>query len=553
MIAINNLSFRYPGRETASIREINLRIRAGEFVLLTGPTGCGKSTLLKCLNGIIPHLSGGECRGEILIDGRETRSLTMAQLSAEVGLVQQSPDDQIFATAIQDEVAFGPENLCLPRPEIEQRVEWALKAVELDDCRRRSTAALSGGQKQRLAIAAMLALNPRVLALDEPISQLDPQGANEVMTVVRKLNKDYGVTVVMVEHRIHEVAQFVDRMIVMRDGRILIDAPTREAMARADLFASMGLRLPDTVEISRRFKLGRVAMTVQEAAEMLKTNGAVRTKVPLDKVRFGPIAPQRAIEVRELSYRYGKQDKLAVESLNLVVGRGERVAVMGRNGAGKSTLLAHIAALTPPWRGTVQVAGRTISRSYDLPLGTVGMVMQNPDLMLFQASVRREVDFGLLNLGLPSAVRAERYSRAIESLALVPFQDDPPLALSRGQRLRTAVAAVVAMRPEIVLLDEPTTGQDKRHIDSMMDGLTAQAETLVFCTHDVDTAIRYATRIVVMDGGRIIADDQPRKIFADEALLARSGLRPTQAWLVGKELGIADAFTPADLEEHWRC
>ncbi len=552
MIAINNLSFRYPGRDTASIREINLHIRAGEFVLLTGPTGCGKSTLLKCLNGIIPHLSGGECQGEVLIGGRATRSLTMAQLSAKVGLVQQSPDDQIFATAIQDEVAFGPENLCLPRPEIEKRVEWALTAVELGDCRRRSTAALSGGQKQRLAIAAMLALNPRVLALDEPISQLDPQGANEVMTVVRKLNKDYGVTVVMVEHRIHEVAQFVDRMIVMQAGRILIDAPTREAMAKADLIAGMGLRLPDTVEISRRFKLERVAMTVQEAAGMLKTGGAVRTEVFAQR-QMRREGAQPVVEVRDLSYRYGKSDKLAVDCLNLVVDRGERVAVMGRNGAGKSTLLAHIAALTPPWRGAVQVAGRAISRSYGLPLGTVGMVMQNPDLMLFQASVRREVDFGLLNLGLPAAVRAERYSRAIESLGLAPLQDDPPLALSRGQRLRTAVAAVVAMRPEIVLLDEPTTGQDKRHIDSMMDGLAAQAETLVFCTHDVDTAIRYATRIVVMDGGRIIAADRPRKIFADETLLARSGLRPTQAWLVGKELGFADIFTPTDLEERWQC
>ncbi|MEM5770467.1 MAG: ABC transporter ATP-binding protein, partial [Bacillota bacterium] len=273
LIEMKKFSFWYPGREAPSLDHVSLTIGTGEFVLLTGPTGCGKSTLLKCLNGIIPHLSGGKSQGEVTLGGRATRKMTMAELSSQVGLVQQSPDDQIFATSIQDEVAFGPENLCLPREEIENRLAWALQAVDLGSCRPGSTAALSGGQKQRLAIAAMLALQPRVLALDEPISQLDPQGAGEVMAVIRKLNREYGVTVVMVEHRIHEAAQYADRIVVMNGGKLVFDAPVREAMTQAELFVNMGLRLPETVEICRRLKRGQVAMTVRETVDILKPGG----------------------------------------------------------------------------------------------------------------------------------------------------------------------------------------------------------------------------------------------------------------------------------------
>ncbi|WP_425059975.1 Putative HMP/thiamine import ATP-binding protein YkoD [Sporomusa carbonis] len=552
MIAFNDFSFWYPGREAASLQQINLKISDGEFVLLTGPTGCGKSTLLKCLNGIIPHLSGGRCQGEVVIGRCTTRTMTMAELSAQVGLVQQSPDDQIFATVIQDEVVFGPENLCLPRAEIEQRLEWALKAVDLAGYRLRSTAALSGGQKQRLAIASMLALEPRILALDEPISQIDPQGACEVMDVVKKLNREYGVTVVMVEHRIHEVAQYVDRVVVMDSGRIVVDAPARQAMAKAELFIKMGLRLPETVEISRRLKQGHIAMTVEEAVNLLKSG--VRKKSKPAAVCCRPAAAGTPVlEIGDLFYRYAKNDKQVLNGINLTIHKSEKVAIMGRNGAGKSTLLAHMAALTPPQQGTVRVAGRLIDGKKKLPLGTVGMVMQNPDLMLFHSSVRQEVEFGLRNLKTVSALMTERYGQAIQGLALADLQDDPPLALSRGQRLRTAIAAVVAMQPEIVLLDEPTTGQDKRNIESMMAALMDQVETLVFCTHDVESAIRYATRVIVLNQGKIVADGPPRNVFADAPLLNRSGLRPTQSWLVGRALGIPDVFTPLELEEKWIC
>lgn len=552
MIVINNFSFWYPGRKEPSLKEVDLSISAGEFVLLTGPTGCGKSTLLKCLNGIIPHLSGGKCQGKVSISGRDIRTMTMAELSAMVGLVQQSPDDQIFATVIQDEVAFGPENLCLPPVEIESRLEWALKAVELDGYRLRSTSALSGGQKQRLAIAAMLALEPRILALDEPISQLDPQGANEVMDVIQRLNKEYGVTVVMVEHRIHEVAQYVDRIIVMNYGKVEFDAPVRQAMTRAEFFVNMGLRLPETVEISHRFKNDCVALTVGETVELLKPGGSQKragVTVCNHKAMLG--AP--VLEIADLFYRYGKNDKQVLNGINITIRQGEKVAIMGRNGAGKSTLLAHMAALTVPQQGTVKVAGRLITSKQKLPLGVVGLVMQNPDLMLFQTSVRKEIEFGLCNLKLAPVVMADRHQQTVEGLALTGLEADPPLALSRGQRLRTAIAAIVAMQPEIVFLDEPTTGQDKRNIESMMAALMKQVTTLVFCTHDVETAIRYATRVIVVDEGRIVADDVPRKVFANVPLLKSCGLRPTQSWLVGQALGIHDVFTPLELEEKWIC
>lgn len=551
MITINNLSFWYPGRHEPSLDRVNLTIGEGEFVLLAGPTGCGKSTLLKCLNGIIPHLSGGRSQGDVVIGGRATRIMSMAELSTRVGLVQQSPDDQIFATVIQDEVAFGPENLCQPRAEIERRLDWALQAVDLGGFRLRSTAALSGGQKQRLAIASMLAMQPRILALDEPISQLDPQGAGEVMSVIQKLNREYGVTVVMVEHRIHEVAQYVERIVVMNQGSVVFDAPVRQAMTQAEVFVNMGLRLPETVEISRRLKPDRIAMTVRETVDLLRS-GAVRKDETLTACK---IAPQGmpVLEIKDLFYRYSQNDRQVLNGINITIRQGERVAVMGRNGAGKSTLLTHMAALTVPQQGTVKVAGITITSKQKLPLGTVGMVMQNPDLMLFASSVRREVEFGLRKLNTAPAEMTERYRRAVQGLALESLQEEPPLSLSRGQRLRTAIAAIVGMRPQIVFLDEPTTGQDKRNIESMMAALLSQIKSLVFCTHDVETAIRYATRVVILDQGRIVADDVPRKIFADASLLSRSGLKPTQSWLVGRELGIHDVFTPRELEEKWIC
>lgn len=552
MIEVSDFSFWYPGREAASLQQVSLTIAAGEFVLLTGPTGCGKSTLLKCFNGIIPHLSGGKSQGKVTINGQDTRTMTMAELSAAVGLVQQNPDDQIFATVIQDEVAFGPENLCMPPAKIEERLEWALKAVDLDGYRLRSTSALSGGQKQRLAIAAMLALEPRILALDEPISQLDPQGASEVMAVIQKLNREYGVTVVMVEHRIHEVAQYVDRIIVMKDGQVAFDAPARQAMCKAELFVAMGLRLPETVEISRRLKNGRIAMTVRETVDMLKPGSIRKLELPAACCQLAadgvPI-----LEINDLFYQYTKNDKMVLNGINVTIFQGEKVAIMGRNGAGKSTLMAHMAALTTPQQGSVKVTGCLITGKQKLPLGTVGMVMQNPDLMLFHSSVRQEVEFGLRNLKMVSAVLSERYNQAIQGLALTDLQDDPPLALSRGQRLRTAIAAIVAMQPEIVFLDEPTTGQDKRNIESMMSALMKQVKTLVFCTHDVETVIRYATRVIVIDEGQVAADDAPRKVFANAPLLKSSGLRPTQSWLVGQDLGIADVFTPLELEGRWIC
>lgn len=552
MIEIDNFSFWYPGREAPSLDQVSLTIGAGEFVLLTGPTGCGKSTLLKCLNGIIPHLSGGRSQGEVAIGGHATRMMTMAELSSQVGLVQQSPDDQIFATVIQDEVAFGPENLCLTRAEIENRLAWALQAVDLGNYRHRSTAALSGGQKQRLAIASTLALQPRILALDEPISQLDPQGAGEVMSVIQKLNREYGVTIVMVEHRIHEVVQYVDRIVVMNDGSLVFDAPARQAMTQAELFVEMGLRLPETVEIGRRLKSDRVALTVRETVDILKSGG-LKEREP--SAVCGKPAPVGApvLEIEDLFYGYSKNDRPVLNGIHVTIRRGERVALMGRNGAGKSTLLAHMAALLVPRQGTVKVAGSIITHKQKLPLGTVGLVMQNPDLMLFQSSVRREVQFGLRNLKTTPSVMNERCSQAVQGLALTGLQDDPPLSLSRGQRLRTAIAAILAMRPEIIFLDEPTTGQDKRNIENLMSALLDQVETIIFCTHDIETAISYATRVIVLDEGRIVADDVPRKVFADAPLLNRSGLKPTQSWLVGRELGLQDVFTPQELEEKWIC
>ena len=476
----------------------------------------------------------------------------MAQLSTQVGLVQQNPDDQIFATVIQDEVAFGPENLCLSPDEIEARLEWALGVVGLNGFRRRSTTALSGGQKQRLAIASMLALRPRILALDEPVSQLDHEGTSEVLDVIRKLNRELGVTIVMVEHRIHEVVQYSDRVVVLNEGRILSDEPMRQALNHMEQFAAMGLRLPETVEISRRFGKQQAALTIEEAVNLLSGGHKAEYRQTSEKQAV-PAPDEPVIEIRGLSYAYGTQEALVLQDIDFTVRRGEKVAIMGRNGSGKSTLLSHMAGLTRPQKGTLKISKWRMDGRTRLPLGMVGLVMQNPDLMLFQSSVRREVEFGLRNMKLASEVFAARYQQAVESLSLEDLQEDPPLALSRGQRLRAAVAAVLAMRPEILLLDEPTTGQDIGNIESMMSAIAEPLQTLIFCTHDVELVIRYASRVILMDQGRIVADGEPKEVFVEGSLLASTGLRPPPSWFVGKALGLDDVFNPSELERRWLC
>ena len=533
MIKIEDLYFSYSNAKPV-LKGINLEIKKGEFILLTGPTGCGKSTLLKCLNGIIPHESSGEMRGSVHINGIETKSSSMKELSQHAGLVFQSPDDQIFSTVVEDEVAFGPENLLLTREEIEKRIEYSLKAVGMLEHRNSATNALSGGQKQRICIASVLAMQPSVLLLDEPISQMDPKGADEVLRVIKKLNSELDLTIVMVEHRIHEAAHLVDRIIIMNEGIIMLSDPPKQAFKNVELFHKLGLRLPETVELFHRLGYEEIPLTVEEALE----------KIPIRKISNSNHnshvinKSNPAISTKELWYGYEKNN-MVLKGISMEIFEGERVALMGNNGSGKSTLLLHFAAMFKPLKGEVKIFGAsTKSTSPYAFAGKVGIVFQNPDLMLFCDTVKDEASFGPENLGYSKEEINSNVSKALKAMTIEALSDDAPHALSKGQRLRAAVASILSTTPELLLLDEPTTGQDKVHIEEMMKHFLDSKKTLVFCTHDIETALKYSTRVIIMNKGKIIADGS-REVFLNKEVLEQASLKQPPVLQISQKLGFA--------------
>jgi len=563
-IQIENLTFTYPARETATLAQCNLTIAKGEFVLLAGPTGCGKSTLLKTINGLIPHHSEGNMEGSVRVAGFDTRHSPMTGLCQKVGLVFQNPDDQLFATTVEDEVAFGPENLALSRAEIKKRIADALARVGLGGFDVSSPQNLSGGQKQRLAIAAVLAMAPEILLLDEPFAQLDPAGAQEVLTVIRQLNRS-GITVVMAEHRLHEMARVVDRLVVMQQGRIVADGPVREVFGRPELFHHLGLRVPQCVTFSWAAGFAEIALSPAEVRRKYNGRPSLSVKspgvpMPLFATAAAPgnkeVTPEHILELDRVSFRYSPKGPEILKDVSLKIGRGEMVAMMGSNGCGKSTLLWHCAGLLRPASGTVIAAGSGPGpiKAWRMA-GRIGIVFQNPTLMLFNETVRAELCFGPRAIGFTTCADQtvmEGIARRLGVAALLP---DNPLALSTGQRLRVAAGSILTMMPQLILLDEPTSGQDRHHSEGLLGYLREQTQTgstILFSTHDVDTALRHATRLVVMDSGRIVADGPPREIVKNTALLRQTRLRPTEAMRIGQALNF-EAFSEEELLEALPC
>lgn len=519
MIKIQNLSYKYPTRDDFALNNISLHIQKGEFVLLAGSTGCGKSTLLKCLNGIIPHESSGEFHGNVIVCGMNTKEHPIRILAQQVGLVFQNPDEQIFSTRVLDEVAFGPENLCFPKAEIQERVEWALEKVGMKEFMYESTSALSGGQKQRVAVASVLALKPGILVLDEPISQLDPRGAREVLGVVKRLS-DEGMTIILVEHRIHELAHWADRIIIMDGGEIVLDEPIGKAFEHIDIFKKLGLRVPKSVELYYKSN--------SQGKLPLKPIKSVVKKDRVSSENSGSFQKGRkVIEVSDLWFSYESKKsfdkkKWILKGINLDICEGEIIALMGNNGSGKSTLLHHFAGIFRPQKGDVTIMGMNTNKynAYKLA-GTVGIMFQNPSLMLTCDTVYDEIAFGPKNLKIAKEETERRVSDCLRAMELEALKEYHPQTLSGGQRLRCAASAILSMTPGIILLDEPTSGQDIYHIRKLMDlcrKLAGLGRTIIFITHDFEIAMEYASRIIIMKDGKIFADCKPEEIFHTEAI-----------------------------------
>ena len=504
-IEIANLGFTYPSRRTPTLRRITTRVSSGAFVLLTGPTGCGKSTLLRTLNGLIPHASAGTLTGTVSLNGTNLATQPLAITCQHVALLFQNPEDQLFCTFVEDEIAFGLENLGFSSEGIKERIAIALKQVGLHGFQRREISSLSGGQKQRVALAAICAMQPQVLLLDEPTSHLDPQATRDILDIVARLNREMGITVILATHRTKKVAPLCDHVWLMDEGQLCLDLPKAEAFENFAPYRRLGVQMPF---------------------------GETLRSIPQPSTRTTPVvAPSKSVNlsINELCFRYPNTDKNAVHRISCEVRHREVLAIMGANGSGKTTLIHLIAGLLRPSAGEVEIAGKPRRRIKLHQLaGEVGIVFQNPDLLLQAKTVRDEVAFGPKNLRFLRKTLENRVNQTLRRFDLTALGSEAPYALSRGQRQRTAVAANFSLHPDLFLLDEPTTGQDAQHLyrlmDELCDEIRRENKTLIFATHDTELTLEYADRVLLLHDGQVIFDGSPDSAFANPELLRQASL-----------------------------
>ena len=512
-LVLENLTFRYRDRKTTAIRNISFSATPGEILLIAGASGCGKTTLIRCINGLIPRSYKGELSGCILLNGHETTTWSLAKISQTVGTVLQDPERQILGSKVLHEVAFGLENLNMPRSEIITRVDEALNYLNISYLRNRETFNLSGGEKQKVALAGVLAMRPSILLLDEPLASLDPASALETLDMVRRL-ADEGMTVLLIEHRVEDVFRIgPERVMFMSDGEIKYLGPMDGFEKMVDYHE---VKLPARVVIERASKDPPVVA--------LNILPGVSKSVPSWGYEVEPL-----VRFDNVGFGY-EADTEVLHGINMQIKRGDVIAVLGPNGAGKTTIVKHAIGLLKPRSGCVLVDGRdTHTASVAQIANTLGYVFQSPSHMLFAPTVREELTFGPKNLKHPKDQIEKEVKEALEIVNLVDNEKDPPLALSFGQQKRVSIAAILAMRSRILVMDEPTAGQDYKNYMNFMDAILQLPgfEAILFITHDVDLAVIFANRVLLVASGRIVADGSPHDVLGDAKRLEDCRLVPT--------------------------
>ncbi len=543
MITLSHLTYSYPGASRHALRDISLELPAGEFVLVAGESGAGKSTLLRCLNGLVPHFTGGIISGALRVNGLDPVVASPQVMSRHVGFVFQDPESQFVMDRVEDEIAFALENAAIPPQVMRVRVEETLDLLDLAPLRDRLLATLSGGEKQRVAIAAALALRPAILVLDEPTSQLDPKSAEDVLNALVRLNQDLGLTVILAEHRLERLLAYADRIVyVMAHGSgVLVDEP-RRVLEQVDV-------APPLVRLARRLGWSPLPLTIKEGLRFSRA----ALPVPRDQAARRPQADTQAapyLSLRDVAFSYG--DRSVLSHVTLEVRPGEIVALMGRNGAGKTTLLKCLVGLVKPAHGQVRVAGAD-TRALDTAAicRNVAYLPQDPNALLFADSVADELAITLRNHGRDashSAARAQ-IAQTLSRLRLADKAAAYPRDLSVGERQRVALGAVTVTEPGALLLDEPTRGLDyaaKAALVEMMQEWSKAGAAVVVVTHDVELAAALAHRVVIMSQGEIIADGPPAQVLGSSPLFAPQVARlfPHSGWLTPE-----DALAGMGLEE----
>jgi energy-coupling factor transport system ATP-binding protein len=492
MIQLQDVSYGYPDAGAPVLKDLSLEVDEGEF--------------LRCLNGLVPHFYGGTFQGKVSVAGYDPLAEEPRGMSAVVGFVLQDPESQFVVDSVEDELAFAMENHNLEQPLMRKRIEEVLDQLSIAHLRHRRINTLSGGEKQRVAIGAVLTLQPKVLVLDEPTSQLDPQAAEEVLTTLRKLNADLGLTIVLSEHRLERVVQYADRILYLPGNASppMIGKPD-EVLLRVEL-------APPLVDLAKELLWRPLPLTIKQGRRFARQMQLRPIPMQPAADEPGEVAPRPAIEIQNLWFSYNGHE--ALRGVNLSAGQGEFVALMGRNGSGKTTLLKHLVGLLRPQAGKVELLSEDIrAKSTEDIARRVGYVPQNPGSLLFADTLRDELDFTCRNHDLETG----DYTELLELLHLEQFADTYPRDLSSGERQRAAIAAVLVTEPEIVLLDEPTRGLDylqKRALGGFLSGMRAEGKTIIMSTHDVELVAQCADRVIIMGEGQVVVDGPTRAVMS---------------------------------------
>jgi energy-coupling factor transport system ATP-binding protein len=528
-VSFEDLSFTYREAEHPALKNLHGQIEEGSFVVIMGHGGAGKSSLCCALNGLIPNFFRGKYQGRVLVKGEEVARHKVAEMSRVVGLVLQDFEAQLFSTNVELEMAFGPENHCLARREIERRIKQYLSFVGLEKMRHREPASLSGGQKQRLTIGSVLALEPKILVMDEPTTDLDPQGRGEVLSVAKGLREE-GRMLLVVDHD-PETAINADQVWLMRDGQLTAKGPPVEILRDISTLESCGIKPLPTIELFHAMGWPGYPLAVETATDLIEKHHLTRRRT-LNLTSKSPGNGKGApiLQAERLSYVYPFYQVEALHEIDLSIHEGEFIAILGQNGSGKTTLAKHFNGLLKPTSGRMLVRGKaTTQYRHRETARLVGYVFQNPDHQIFARTVKEEIGFSLKVLGEDPKTIEKHVAEALEVVGLQGYEQKIPFALTKGERQRVAVASILAAQPQVVVLDEPTTGLDYRHQRNMMEmlkQLNQLGHTIIMITHSMWIAAEYAERILVMKDGAILLDGPTRTAFADETTLAGASLSP---------------------------
>lgn len=525
-VEFKNVSFRYDGADEDALKEVSFQIDPGEIVLLTGPAGSGKTTLCSCLNGLIPHYHEGTLSGNVLIGQYDTQRARIGGLSSIVGLVFQDPESQIVTASVADEVAFGPENLGVPREQIEVIVARALEATRLTGYEDRDPISLSGGEQQATVIASIYAMEPEIYVMDEPLANLDPAGRTRVLELIVEVAKERGKTLLLVEHALEEVLPLVDRVMILNEGELIRDAPVDEVLIAGDIPGVFSR--PALVRLAEEAGLESHPLTPQDFYRQLKSRHNLNELGEAFPRPSEPAAAPPVIEFQDVHFTY-EGGQAALNGIDVTIGDGEMVAILGRNGSGKTTLVRHIIGLLQPDRGRVIVLGQKVEETPTHDLARqVGFCFQNPNHQLVTFNVRDEIRFGLEAHDVDPLEFEKRTHDALEFVGLQDHLDTEIFDLGKGQRQRLALASVLALDPDILVIDEPTTGQDPRMALEIFDIMRRlndeRGATILLITHKIGLAATYADRALVLHSGRIDFDGPFPDLLSNEDLMTANSL-----------------------------